>query len=413
MLKIFTTILIVSITISSFGRVNKRLLKKIESCEMVLENGAVAAGEVFTVFLKLQLKNGEIIYSNLKDGIGFDYFKIDIQGADQTLAESDIERKGITLTLGDTPIYNPKKTRESIQKNRQLDLVTRHNLIDRPFVHVRAELIDRPEIACEINVPVHFNSHYQFEFNGDHGKFGTKGRKGSHGRNIRSRTRPTTAVIEAKNCDCDGAPGISGLNGVKGEDGSHGRDGIDTDVFISLVKVPGDYKELIKIEISPYSGETIIRYADQAGSVAIYAIGGNGGNGGRGGNGGDGGPGEYGCARLFPGTGAVVKGSGSRGGDGGNGGNGGYGGNAGYGGDGGDVNIFIEKDALFFKDNIVVYNHGGLSGRPGANGFGGRAGVGGDGGKGRGENGHAGKNGLAGFYGANGNPGEVNYYVWN
>lgn len=400
--------LLLALSLCSFAGLNFRQLKKVKSCELIAEKGAVFPGEEFSVFLKIELLNGTILYSNLNNGIGFNDFEITLQGAKREVPIV----QGISVTLGKETIFDSKNNKLKAYENSQLDLSTNFELINRPFVLVKAQLIDYPEISCELSMPIHFNGVYKIDLNGLNGDSGRHGKTPVYRKNG-TKNSPAVIGYPVRESSVNGANGRNGLKGEQGDHGKHGSDGEDLDVFVSLVDCKYEAKKLIRLEISPYQKETSVRYLEINGRIMIATVGGDGGNGGNGGMGGDGRNGQNGHYRYSPKTGDPLRPKDGKGGNGGHGGHGGYGGNAGYGGNGGTVNIFIEEAALFFKDRIIISNNGGNSGEPGKYGFGGFAGASGDGGKGKGANGRSGKNGLWGYYGAEGISGSVNYVVWN
>ncbi|MFT5819560.1 MAG: hypothetical protein ACI8ZM_000785 [Crocinitomix sp.] len=398
MLKISVFIFLIAFSFCSFARIDFKQLKKIKSVELVAEEGTVTAGEAFLVYLKVELMNGSVLHSNLNKRIGFDDFNLTVIGAERKLTSPKKKNVTIKIVHGFQPLVSDNKPQ--IYENSELNLVAHHGLFDNPFVRVQIRLTQYPEIYSELLVPVRFSDNYTENL---FGKDGTSGLHGKQGSSSGART-----------CDIrvNGRPGYFGTNGKDGDEGVSGKNAPDIDLFVSVINHPTLNRELIKLEISSANGGDKIRYLEKSGRITINAFGGNGGDGGRGGNGGNGGNGEGGqvCVNV---NNQIIPGEGGHGGSGGIGGNGGYGGNAGFGGNGGNVTIFIEQEALFFKSHIIIKNDGGLAGIPGDNGFGGTAGKGAPGGKSHGHDGWEGDNGLPGYYGTNGINGSVNYIVWN
>lgn len=408
MLKIIVLGILVGLSYTTFASVDLRHLKKIKSCELVAQEGAVFAGQDFSVVLKIEFNNGAIYYSNGDNAIGFNDFKVTVQGAEQF----EPEVKNFYIKFGDEVLYESKKKKLNAYLNNQLDLTTDFELIDHPYVLVKAQLIDYPEISCELSMPVHFNGKYRFYFDGDSGNSGSHGKRTPQ-LGLTTYYQATLYYHGNSPPPVNGTHGRSGLVGVQGGHGRPGKDGTNINVFVSMVDRQYETKQLVKIEVSPEKGETYYRYLEKDGGIIIYANGGDGGNGGNGADGGKGTDGQNGWNRFHPISGEQLTANNGKGGHGGHGGNGGSGGNAGYGGNGGDVTVFIEQDALFFKDQILVINKGGKAGQPGIPGFGGDGGKRGDGGKGKGLSGQPGNNGLHGYYGEDGKRGEVNYIIWN
>ncbi|NOQ75836.1 MAG: hypothetical protein GQ574_27775 [Crocinitomix sp.] len=406
MLKFFLFGLLVALSFCSFAKVDFKQLKKIKSVELVAEEGEIQAGEDFSVVLKVQFINGAIIYSDLNSRIGFNDFKVTITGAEKNVPKVP----NFYVKIGNEIVIESENKNIKAYENKQLDLTAGYELIDHPYVLVQVQLIEYPEISCELSMPVHFNGKYKFDLSGE---TGTAGFHGTTPRYIPPYSNCRPAVWVYREPPINGSNGRSGLTGAQGGNGMSGENGNDVDVFVSLVDCQYENKKLIKIEVGSDNGETNIRYLEKDGRVTINANGGDGGGGGNGGNGSDGMAGNNGQIRFHPHSGERISANNGKGGNGGNGGNGGYGGNAGNGGNGGDVTVFIEQDALFFKDHIRINNSGGTAGAPGTYGFGGNAGYRGEGGSGKGVNGRAGKNGLYGYYGAAGEKGKINYIIWN
>jgi hypothetical protein len=280
--------------------------------------------------------------------VGFNDFKVTVNGAQK----NEPTVKNFYVKIGEEVVFETKPKNVKTYENSQLDLTADYELIDHPYVLVKAQLIDYPEISCELSMPVHFNVKYNFDFDGSVGNSGSHGKTPVYREPGSYHTSP--AVITSENHNyvyreprVNGSNGHQGLTGAQGGHGRSGDDGTNVDVFVSLVDCEYETKQLIKIEVSAEEGETYLRYLEKDGRIVINANGGDGGSGGNGGNGSDGGYGRNGMIMFNPITGERMAPKNGIGGNGGNGGSGGYGGNAGNGGNGGDVNVFIEKSALF------------------------------------------------------------------
>lgn len=408
MLKFLLFASILSSSFFSLSKLDLKRIKKIKSVELQTEQGAIRPGEDFTVVLKVELLNGAVFYSNLNNRFGFNDFNVTVTGASKNVPNV----RKFYLSIGNEVVVESEKKNIKAYENNQLDLKADYGLVNHPYVLVKAQLIEYPQISCELSMPVHFYGEYAFDFSG------FEGSSGSHGvtPSVRSTGRNHVmqpAVWRYKEPEINGSDGRDGLTGTFGGHGRTGENGSDVDVFVSLIDCEFENKKLVKVEVSPEKGETYIRYLEKNGRIIINTIGGNGGDGGRGGNGSDGMPGGQGQRSFDPNTGELIGMNNGTGGDGGNGGHGGSGGNAGDGGKGGDVNIFLEEEAQFFKYRIQVNNYGGEAGKPGGFGVGGYGGLRGDGGKGKANNGSVGKRGLNGYSGKDGAKGEVNYIIWN
>ncbi len=407
MLKFILFASILSVSFFSLSRLDSKRIKKIKTVELQTEQGAIRPGEDFTVVLKVELLNGAVFYSNLNNRFGFNDFNVTVTGAKKNVPNV----RKLYLSIGNEVLVESEKKNIKAYENNQLDLRADYELVNHPYVLVKAQLIEYPQISCELSMPVNFNGDYTFDMNGE------KGSSGSHGVTPRVSTTRSHFTQPAdwryKEPEINGANGRDGLIGTFGGHGRTGENGSDIDVFVSLIDCEFENKKLVKVEISPDNGETSIRYLEKYGRITINACGGNGGDGGKGGNGSDGKSGSDGQYSVDPNTGELIGVYNGAGGDGGNGGNGGSGGNAGNGGNGGNVNVFLEEEAQFFKYRININNNGGEAGKPGGYGAGGYGGLKGYGGKRKGNNGSVGKRGLNGYSGKDGVKGEINYIVWN
>lgn len=324
-------------------------------------------------FLAFNLADGQQLYSNKNAKFGFKDFKISIEGSGK----------------------------KQWRSKRKLTVASYYNAINDPYIRIKAQMIERPEISHTFTIPIHFNGTYTLHnsaASGSSGDNGQKGREAHDGRNEYAHH--------------NGEDGGYGESGDHGFDGRDGRNGAPIKVYVSLVDFPRDNTELVKIQTCYTNGSCKTRYLTKTGNINIYAQGGSGGvggNGGQGGNGGDGGKGAYKTRETENERACKNEGYGGNGGDGGYGGDGGRGGN---GGNGSDVSFYFADNAWFFKNHISVYNGGGSSGSGGCAGKSGNAGNAGRGGKGNGTSGRCGRSGLNGERGYAGRAGNVYYYSW-
>lgn len=362
-------IFLLGISSYSFSIRKKKQIELIESCKLLLKK-SVFAGTTFDAVMEFSLRNQEIYYSNKRSKVGFKDFKIFVNGSGYEISHS----------------------------KRKLKMGSRYNAIRYPYIDIRVQMIERPEIVYSVSIPVHFRGTYTLNFSGSGGYSGSDGDCGAKGCNGTSGRD-------------NGRNGGDGANGEQGSDGYDGNDAQDVKVYVSLVDFERDGSELIRIKAINSSGKERIRYLDpHVGRCKIFVNGGDGGSGGDGGNGGTGGNGGKGAfkqPRTDDSKGCTNEGYGGDGGDGGNGGNGGYGGD---GGDAGDVHVFLTEEAEFFKSHLIIENVGGEAGRRGYGGEGGKSGEGGDGGRGNGRNGDCGNSGYSGKSGKSGRSGNVFFY---
>lgn len=373
MVKTLLLSFLVFLTFNALAISKKRQLQMIESCRIFAEKTAVFAGTQIPTYLAFQLNNGEEVYSNSKSKVGFKDFKISIEGSGEKFWRS----------------------------KRKLTINSFHNSIHDPYIRIHVQLIERPEIAHTIEIPIHYNGWYRVGLNAPAVTDADDGECGQNGHDGRDEYSHDN--------------GEDGDHGRYGYDGRHGRDGRnaeDVKVYVSLVDFPRDNTQLVKIRSCDANGRCKTRYLSKTGTIKINVIGGHGadgGDGGKGGDGGDGGRGAYESDDEDEGS-RKRDGYGGNGGEGGNGGDGGDGGN---GGDGGDVSIYFADDAWFFKSQITVNNNGGSGGRGGDGGNAGCGGTYGRGGKGCGNKGNNGRSGRDGESGYTGRAGQVYYYNWN
>lgn len=374
MVKTLLFTFILCLTFNSFSMRKKRQLDLIKSCQVFAERKSVFAGMDIPTYLAFNLTDGQQLYSNKNARFGFKDFNISIEGSGQ----------------------------KQWRSKRKLTVATYYNAINDPYIRIKVQMIERPEIQHIFTIPIHFNGIYSL-FNtassGISGADGQCGRKGNKGRSEYSHHNGE-----------DGDYGEAGDHGFNGRDG---KDCSDVKVYVSLVDFPRDNTELVKIQSHYSNGTYKTRYLTKTGDINIYAQGGSGGvggDGGKGGHGGDGGKGAYKVRETENERECTNEGYGGNGGNGGYGGDGGRGGN---GGNGGDVSFYFTDDAWFFKNRISIYNRGGSSGSGGCSGKYGSGGKYGQGGKGNGSAGRCGRSGVNGESGYPGRVGNVYYYNWN
>ncbi|MFT5819561.1 MAG: hypothetical protein ACI8ZM_000786 [Crocinitomix sp.] len=373
MIKSLLLALLIGLSFSSFSMRKKKQLELIKSCQIFAEKKSVFAGMNIPTFLAFNLEDGQQLYSNKNAKFGFKDFKISIEGSGQ----------------------------KHWRSKRKLTIATYYNAINDPYIRIKVQMIERPEIEHTFTLPIHFNGTYRIYNNassGNSGVVGQCGREGHNGRNEYSHH--------------NGEDGGYGEYGDHGFDGRDGNNGADVKVYVSLVDFPRDNTELVKIQSYYSDGVTRTRYLTKTGAISIYAEGGSGGiggNGGRGGDGGNGGKGAFKSRETENDRACKNEGYGGNGGDGGSGGDGGRGG---IGGNGGDVSFYFADNAWFFKNRISIYNGGGSSGSAGCGGKYGSGGKSGKGGKGNGSCGRNGRSGLNGDAGYAGRRGSITYYNW-
>ena len=351
----------------------KKQLEMIEYCQIVYNGNGILAGNSINSWMQFNLKDGQTLYSNKGSKFGFKDFKIKIWGSGK----------------------------QSWKSKRRLQLKSFYNAIRDPYIHIEAQMIERPDVKLEMHIPINFNGHFRLGFSAASGASGNKGSKGSNGYCGRSDY-----------ANGNGENGYWGDRGFNGRNGSHGRNASRVNVYLSMVDFPRDNTELVKVEACYANGKCWTRYIGQSGSIKIFNQGGDGGDGGKGGaggNGGNGGDGAFTTPRTDDNPGCSREGWG---GNGGRGGDGGYGGNGGNGGQGGDVYIYYRPRAHFFVDQVHVYNQGGSAGEGGRGGNAGCGGKAGRGGKGRGYRGDSGNCGPRGNWGRDGRAGNIYYQEW-
>jgi hypothetical protein len=328
MSKILLFALFVGLSFSGYSIRKKKQLELLQSINIVYEGKGVLAGNSIDSFMQFILSDGRKLYSNSGSKLGFRDFKISVKGSGRSTWIS----------------------------KRRMQLQSNYNAIHDPYIHLGFEMIDNPEVALDVSIPIHFNGNFKLRYSAPSGTSGSRGKSGRSGSCGRS--------------NYSHGNGEDGRNGARGYDAYDGRDGVDADildVYVSMVDFHRDNTQLVKIETFYRSGKCGTRYVAKNGSMTIYNTGGCGGSGGAGGNGGD----------------------------------------------GGDINVYFTRDAEFFKSQMHFYTHGGNGGSGGNGGKGGSAGYGGTSGKGCGTRGSKGPKGSCGRSGYHGNAGQVFFKNWD
>lgn len=373
-MKTLYLLILIVISSSSFAFSKKKLISMIQHCGLNYNLDDAGAGSAFVAALEINLKDGSQFHTRENPTkVHFRDFEVEVSGAGHLTRQS---KKGIRIR-------------------------TEADAYSRPYVIVKARLLDRKDIEVSAKIPLHFRMDYKVfrsAYSGADGLSGPNGPNGRCGRNL-------------FHDHVHGEDGEWGLAGAPGAPGLRGNDGGHVSVYVSKVPFDRDNTELVKVEIHK-NGKQETRYVDMnKGTVAVFANGGEGGAGGAGGSGGRGGNGGNGSFHACDSDGNTIAHDGF-GGHGGNGGHGGFGGPGGDGGNGGQIDVYFKPDTWFFKDRLFLSVNPGYGGRGGYGGQAGQGGRGGNGGEGCGHKGKSGLPGLNGPGGMSGQAGVVNYYEW-
>ena len=50
-----------------------------------------------------------------------------------------------------------------------------YNALNDPYIHINAQMIEKPEISYSISIPIHFKGRYSLSYNGSTGDCGARG----------------------------------------------------------------------------------------------------------------------------------------------------------------------------------------------------------------------------------------------
>lgn len=175
-----------------------------------------------------------------------------------------------------------------------------------------------------ITIPLKYDGHYRFTFQGPNGQSGGNG-------------------ADAYGRDRNG----NGENGQKGQKGQNGGTGPKVNLILKSFLVDS----ILYIKAIAYSNDLVNTCIinPKLGKVLVYSTGGNGGAGGEGGKG----------AKGEDQTDRNAAGMGGRGGEGGDGGDGGR---------GGSFKVYADSVASLYYDRIELINNGGYGGQGGRGG---------------------------------------------
>ncbi|MDG1915723.1 MAG: hypothetical protein P8I55_14175 [Crocinitomix sp.] len=200
---------ILGLSFNSFSMRKKKQLALIESCKILSEKRSIFAGTSMPVTMSFALETGEVVYSNKGARFGFRDFNISISGS------------GKRKWCG----------------KRKMTLGSYYNALNDPYIHINAQMIEKPEISYSISILIHFKGRYSSSHNGSTGDCGLKGHNGHRGNNGRGEYR-----------NDDGKDGQNGEHGYNGNRGARGHDANNVEVYVSRVDFPRDENNLLHIQ---------------------------------------------------------------------------------------------------------------------------------------------------------------------